>query len=372
MCWMSRSYEKAEVGGLRDLRAEAKAAALAVQDAAAPGSAAQPQALVELPGCVRRYLELSSAASSVGYTYVLFCCLLPSAGRSERQWRRAQTSRCAPPITQQVGDVAPGWRVQVRPQRPLAAHDRHSGGGAAPPPHLLCALGLCSCPRCPPPATLPRCCMPSAHAAPLQCASPAAPAFFWTTRCRFKPLIGIRGKHGEGDCVQARLLAAPALALPLHVPSCLPCLPSQCPPMQDSTAWWAAGAASTGACGAACPPWPPAGRCWISPCWCAGWQVSGSGWPCCVLCGCYIHLCMPADVASAFASGLCRQRQATAALTLHALPALPALAIMQRRPASLAPCSPAPSCGGRRWGGPRTVRCLPACLQPQPAPAGVV
>lgn len=68
MCWLSRSYEKAEERGLGELRAEAKAAEVAVQEAAAPEGAAQPQALAELPGCVRRYLELSSASSSGGYT----------------------------------------------------------------------------------------------------------------------------------------------------------------------------------------------------------------------------------------------------------------------------------------------------------------
>ena len=67
MCWLSTSYEKAEAEGLRKLRAEAKAAALAVPGAA-PEGGSQPQALAELPACVRRSLELSSAASSGKYT----------------------------------------------------------------------------------------------------------------------------------------------------------------------------------------------------------------------------------------------------------------------------------------------------------------
>jgi hypothetical protein len=66
MCWLSTSYEKAEVEGLRGLRAEAKAAALAVPGAA-PNGDSQP-VVAELPACVRRYLELSSAASSGKYT----------------------------------------------------------------------------------------------------------------------------------------------------------------------------------------------------------------------------------------------------------------------------------------------------------------
>ena len=67
MCWLSSSYAKAEAEGLRELRAEAKAAVLAVQGAA-PDGGSQPQALAELPACIRRYLELSSAANAETYT----------------------------------------------------------------------------------------------------------------------------------------------------------------------------------------------------------------------------------------------------------------------------------------------------------------